>query len=78
MGPGRRSSRTTWPGCPRRTHPGDKTITYSYDEVGNREATVDPAEGRTTYSYDDAYQLAREQRSPRPRAPVGHLVEAMR
>ncbi len=33
-------------------YPPDKTITYSYDDVGNRSVLVDPDGDRTTYSYN--------------------------
>jgi YD repeat-containing protein len=34
------------------TSPGDHTITYSFDPVGNRAQMIDPDGGRTTYSYN--------------------------
>ena len=34
------------------TYPGNKTISYSYDAVGNRATMMDPDGGLTTYSYD--------------------------
>ena len=46
---------------------GDGTVlaalTYSYDNVGNRNALHEQNGDRVTWSYDTTYQLTREQRS---------------
>jgi len=33
----------------------DRTIAYTYDDVGNRLTRNDSAEGVTTYSYDEGW-----------------------
>ena len=38
-------------------------LTYSYDNVGNRNGCVEQSGDRVTWSYDTTYQLTREQRS---------------
>jgi len=38
-------------------------FTYSYDAVGNRSGVAEANGDRVTWSYDEAYQLTREQRS---------------
>ena len=39
------------------TYPGEKSITYSYDESGNRATMIGPDGGITTYSYDERNML---------------------
>jgi len=34
------------------TYPGAKTITYTFDEIGNRQTMTDPDAGLTSYSFD--------------------------
>ena len=38
-------------------------FTYSYDDAGNRTAVAEMSGERVTWSYDESYQLTREQRS---------------
>ena len=40
------------------TYPGPKTLTYSYDAVGNRAVLQDHDGGLTTYSYDSRKLLS--------------------